>query len=144
MKTNLNAGIWVVLISSALFIVSLFLYWSSCSFIVDKGLFFMELGGKSDTSGLPNLNFITLITTIGCMLLCLLFLKRRYRRNYRNISIGMIILAILGILPFILFLFELKSWTPSGKVEFGGWLAIVSVFGILIGAILNYIKIIQE
>lgn|GEM_PF-5841528 len=104
----------------------------------------MELGGKSDTSGLPNLNFITLITTIGCMLLCLLFLKRRYRRNYRNISIGMIILAILGILPFILFLFELKSWTPSGKVEFGGWLAIVSVFGILIGAILNYIKIIQE
>lgn len=144
MKTNLTTGIWIVFISGALFIISLFLDWTG-GFIVSKGIsFMMDVGGTSTTSGLPQLYFITFITTIGCLLLCFQFLKRRYGRNYRSISIGLIILSILGILPFILLPFELKTWINAGAVKFGGWLAIFSVFGLLIGSIMNFIKIRQE
>lgn len=144
MKTNLAIGIWIIFISGCLFIVSLFLEWASVpGFLVFKGISFMQID-TSLSSGLPQLNLITLVTTITCMLLCLPFMKGQNARGYRNTSISQIILSILGILPFILLPFEIKTWLPSGTVEFGGWLAIVSVFGLLIGAIVHFTKIRQE
>jgi hypothetical protein len=141
---NLTTGNWIIIIAGCLFIVSLFLPWASAGgILVKKGIGFMSFY-ISISSGLPGLNFFTLLAAIGCILLCLPFLKGQNRANYKVIPIIQIILSILGLLPFILLPFELKKWLPYGQVEIGGWLAIVTAFGLLIGAILTLTEIRQQ
>jgi hypothetical protein len=135
--SNLTVGNWVIVVSGCLFLVSLFLDWASAGgFIIQKGMSFMELG-TSKSSGLPELNLFTCLAAIGCILLCLPFLKGQNRANKTVIPIVQLVLSIIGLLPFILLPFELKTWLPYGHVEIGGWLAIVAAFGLLIGAILT-------
>lgn len=146
--SNLTTGNWIIIIAGCLFIVSLFLDWASAGgFLISKGITFMSNSFKiSISSGLPNLFLFTLLAAIGCILLCLpfLFLKGQNRANYKFIPIIQIILSILGLLPFILLPFELKTWLPSGQVEIGGWLALLTTFGLLIGAILTLTEIRQQ
>jgi len=54
------------------------------------------------------------------------------------VPITRIILAVLGLLPFGLLPFELRTWMPEGQLELGGWLAIFAAFGLLIGAVLSF------
>lgn len=137
---NLTAGNWIIIVAGFLFIVSLFLPWASAGgILVKKGIGFMRF-----SSGLPRLNFFTLLAAISCILLCIPFQKRQNRAKYKVIPIIQIILSILGLLPFILLPFQLKKWVPSGQVEIGGWLAIVTAFGLLIGAILTLTEIRQQ
>lgn len=139
--SNLSVGNWIVIIFSILFIISLFQVWASTGgFLQTKGIGFLEIR-TSFASGLPQLNLISLLTTIGCILLCIPFVSGKWVAKFKIFSISMITLAFIGMLPFILLPFELKTWTPSGSIEFGAWLAIAATLGIFIGSILNFVKV---
>jgi len=145
--SNLTAGNWITVIAGCLFIVSLFLDWTSAPgflfAIVHKGIAFMKFG-RGTASGLPYLYFFTLLAAIGCICLCLPFLKQQNRGNYKVIPIIQIFLSVLGLLPFVLLRLELKTWRPVGQIEIGGRLAIVAAVGLLIGAIVTWTEIRQQ
>jgi hypothetical protein len=140
MKKKFTTGNWIVIISGAMFIVSLFLPWTNTGGFVNGGISLMKIR-ISRVSGMPMLYIISLFTTISCMLLCFLFLKKHNTSKYKNISISQIILSILGIMIFALFPFEFSTWRPYVIKLFGFWLAIVSLLGVFIGVIVNFVKI---
>lgn len=137
---NLNTGNWIVILSGALYVISLFLVWTTNGFFINKGIAFLQIR-TSFASGMPQLNLITLLAVLGCIFLCIPFLNGKNSKKLRSLSITQIILSILGVLPFILFPFELKTWSPPGNIEYGAWLAMAAALGVLIGAILSFIKI---
>ena len=137
---NLNTGNWIVILSGALYVISLFLDWTTNGFFIVKGYAFLEIR-TSFASGMPQLNLITLLTVLGCIFLCIPFLKGKNSAKLKRLSITQIILSVLGISLFILLPFELKTWTPPANIGFGAWLAMAAALGVLTGAILSFIKI---
>lgn len=137
---NFASGSWIVIFSGIIYIISLFLVWVTNGFLISKGVSFLAVR-TSFASGMPQLNLITLLTVIGCILLSILILNGKKSTKFKRLSITQIILSFLGVLPFILLPFELKTWTPPGHIEFGAWLAIAAALGICFGALWNFLKI---
>lgn len=133
---NLTTGNWITIIAGCVFIVSLFLDWASAGgFMSTTGIGFI-VTLKSYASGLYEPFFLALLAAIGCSLLSIPVVKKRGKGNI--IPITRIVLAVLGLLPFGLLPSELRTWMPEGQLELGGWLAILSAFGLLIGAVLSF------
>lgn len=133
---SITTGNRITIISGCLFIFSLFLNWASAGgFLYSKGFGFLTVS-KSKASGLPELFFLTLLAAIGCILLSVPLLKKLGKD--KAMPIARVVLAILGLLPFGLLPFELRTWMPYGQLEFGGWIALLAALGLLMGAILTF------
>lgn len=133
---NLTTGNRITIISGCLFIFSLFLDWASAGgFLYSRGFGFLTIS-KSKASGLPELFFLTFLAAVGCILLSIPLLKKLGKG--KSLPTARVILAAIGLLPFGLLPFELRTWMPYGQLEFGGWLALFAALGLLIGAILIF------
>lgn len=140
---NLIAGNWLTIVAGCVYIVSLFLDWASAGgWLYSKGTVFLV--GISNASGLPGLQIVTLLAAVGCILLCVPFLRRQWQGIARVAAMIQVVLSFLGLLPFVLLPFELETWIPKGELLFGGWLGLLAAFGLLIGAIWTLVEARQQ
>ncbi len=129
----------LILFSAVVFVVSLFFDWATAGgWLVSGGLSFLPLI-VSKASGLPNSFLPTLIAAIACAALTLPVVPVPPSwLNSGKIPLVMVILAVLGLLPFLLLPYELSTWSPHGQLLFGGWLGFFSALSLLIGTIWSY------
>lgn len=135
--SNLSVGNVLVIFSGLLFFVSLFFNWTEYDYgmvITSKGYEYIDF--YVSKSGWPNLVPLSLMAAIGCILLCIPFLKPLDMDRIKeylifvNVQIALSILGIHGIL--ILWSIQLPSF--KGRFLFGAWLGLISMAGQIYGS----------
>ena len=135
--SNLSAGNQLVVFSGLLFIISLMFAWTQNKY----GLILTTMGyGYIDfyisRSGWPNLIPVSLLAAVGCILLCIPFLKpvdMNKKKKYLMFVSIQIVLSVLGLLA-ILILWFIQLPTFNGRFMFGAWLGVISMVGLIYGA----------
>jgi len=115
----------VVAIASLVTIICFFLPWLSSYAMgvvymgTDSGIHFAIT--NSHASGLPGWPYsATLITAVICLIVSGMYIKRNYPTKL--IPVTQIVLAVLGLLPFILLKVEVGYWNGVAVVtHFGLW-----------------------
>lgn len=151
-------GTYIVLIASIIAVASFFLPWTSVGLIlsstsaspvasfyplITKSGFETASTGISDKySSFSWVYFITPITA----LLCLAFSLLHILKKLPALHVGMfqIILAILGLLPFVLMSIELHTVNIIPPLltitRYGVWLSVLGLFGIIVGSVAQLLK----
>lgn len=175
---NLTVGNWVSIAAGVLFIASLYLPWftrgyyyihfsastaqdgtlSSAQQVYDpmkplQGSGYMRLYISEHYLGLY---LISLVTVLGCGLLCLPFLFVRRKQTLRLLAAGQTVLSVIGVVPFFfvpkhlqsyrLFLHNQMVQYPqldplTSSVQVGVILAMVAAAGLVVGAILTWMQV---
>ncbi len=136
---NLSTGNWIAVIFACVAIVSFFLPWVS-SYALGITLISKYSGyklasmGTSKASGLPGWPyFITLAAAVVCLVLCALY--ARYKSPNKSVLVSQIVLAVIGLFPFILLNMEVGHWSTVPQWEFGLGSTVIGMIGIIVGAI---------
>jgi hypothetical protein len=149
---NLSLGNKIIVISSIVAIIFYFFPWlatvtpGGITLQMESGLE-IALPGINKELGISMFNlslqvvFATLIAAIFCLILCLTYLIKG-RSTKKIVPITQFILSLIGLLPFIILMFEVRNWTGVTVVSsYFFWITILAMIGILIGSILSYIEI---
>ena len=145
---NLSFRNWIIISSCLIAIVLFFLPWFAelrlgIPKFYDSGLK-LALSATS-TSGIPfSVFFATLIAPIICLISSMMYLKQAENVN-KYITLVQIVLGVIGIVPFVLFIYMLKHAARRGNLQiylsYSFWITILAMIGIVIGALLSYIEI---
>jgi hypothetical protein len=142
MKKQLIVSDILILVGSIVVLVCFFLPWESD--IMDllygpqAGLNFATVA-TSHTSGLPGLTyFIVPISALVC--LALLGIHIFSQLEIKNRDLILLIITIIGILPFIQFIIELGTWTAQYTLRYGLYLTVIGLLLSLSGAVINVLK----
>lgn len=145
---NLSFRNWIIIASCFIAIPLFFLPWYAelqlgIPKFYDNGLK-LALSGASSL-GIPlSVFFTTLIAPITCLLLCVFYLKQA-KNVKKNIPFIQIILGVIGLVPFVLFMFMIKHASRRGMLQihlsYFFFITILTMIGIVIGGLLSYIEI---
>ena len=95
---------------------------------------------KSAASGLPlQVFFLTPVAALVCLVLALIHWKRD---PPKGVSIIQIVLGVVGLLPFLMLVWEFKSWTGvTATLHYIGFhTAVLGMLGVVTGAVWKLVK----
>ena len=136
--SNLSAGNRISIFSGFLFFVSLLFNWTETDFgmvMTTRGYEYLDF--NVTRSDLPNLIPFSILATLGCILLCIPFLKpvdKDKKKSYLVYAIIQTLLSVIG-LHGILILWFIQLPASNSGLLFGGWLGLIAISGLLYGSI---------